>query len=286
MTFGHLPVGDNPLTDKRVRQALSRAFDRDLDIEVHYNVDEFRKEGLPVSTRWNSHLAARDSFVSGDWFLDPQGSDFGPNAVNFQYDVAEAKKLLAAAGFADGFELEFRYPAAPGFNRSTQVEPLFFYFQEIGITVNQNGQTDYTQGYIPQNRDASGEYPGIGYHSITGGVPSLVSPTSALVAEHLPSSGITFHGYDSAGTGDKSGDSVLIQILEKARLERDVETRKRLVKDAQRHLGGEMHMLPGSGGASTFWMAWPSVENFRVFEGDQLTWLRNIWLNQEKAPFG
>ena len=39
------------------------------------------------------------------WHLDPQGKDFCPNAKFFTHDVAEAKKLVAAAGFAGGLEV-------------------------------------------------------------------------------------------------------------------------------------------------------------------------------------
>jgi ABC-type transport system substrate-binding protein len=76
-TFGHLPIGQNKFQDERVRQAISMSWDRDLFIEAKYNVDNFRKEGIPVRTGWNSHLINRDSFAVGGWFLDPQKSAFG-----------------------------------------------------------------------------------------------------------------------------------------------------------------------------------------------------------------
>ncbi len=78
---------------------------------------------------------------------------------------------------------------------------------------------------------------------------------------------------------------MLIEILEKAKIERNVEARKKLVKDAQRHLGDEMHMIRDAGGATGYWLAWPAVQNYRVYEGDNLTRLRNLWLDQTKAPF-
>ena len=242
-TFGWKPVGDNKFVDERVRQAFSMACDRDLWIDFRYNVENFKKEGIPVRTTWNSHLAARDPFVGGGWFLDPQKPEFGPNAKYFQYNLPEAKKLLIAAGYPDGFDMTFSYPNAPQFSVASRVEPVQFFFQELGINVIQNGFTDYTQGYIPLDRDASGEFEGIGYHSITGGIPATVSPTSAMVAEHLPTSGVTFHGYDVGGKGDKSGDPDLIAILSKARVEKDVEARKKLIREAQQYLGKAFHSL-------------------------------------------
>ena len=116
-------------------------------------------------------------------------------------------------------------------------------------------------------------------------MPSQVSPTSALVAEHLPSSGITFHGYDTAGKGDKSGDPELVAILEKAKVERDTNARKKLVLEAQGLLAKLMPMLPEAGGATGFYAAWPALQNFEVYQSRQQVRLRHYWLDQTKAPF-
>jgi peptide/nickel transport system substrate-binding protein len=284
-TFGHLPVGGNKFQDERVRQAISMAWDRDLFIAAKYNVDTFEREGLPVRTGWNSHQANRDPFAIGGWFLDPKSKDFGPNARYFQFDLTEAKKLLSAAGHPNGFEVLVHYPATPQYNLSRDTEPMIGFLQGLGLDVKQRAIQDYTQDYIPNDRDASGEYEGIGIHSVTGSTPSVVSPTSALVAEHLPASGVTFHGYDVTGKGDKSGDPQLNAILAKARVERDTEARKKLVIDAQRHLGKAMHSLVFPGGATGFYAAWPAVQNFRVWNGTS-TWERyQLWIDQTKAPF-
>jgi ABC-type transport system substrate-binding protein len=284
-TFGHLPVGGNKFQDERVRQAVSMSWDRDLFILAKYNVDNFEAEGVPVRTGWNSHQANRDSFVGGGWFIDPQDKDFGPNSKYFKYDLAEAKKLMAAAGYPNGFDVTMHYPATPQYNLSTDTEPMIFFLQELGLNVIQDAIQDYTQGYIPNDRDASGNYEGIGIHSVTGGIPSVVSPTSALVAEHLPSSGVTFHGYDVNGQGDMSGDPGLISILSKARVERDVEARKKLVLDAQRYLGKAMHSLVFPGGATGYSLAWPALQNYGVWHGVAPWETYQLWMDETKAPF-
>ena len=283
-TFGHLPVGNNKFQDERVRQAVSMSWDRDLFNLAKYNVDTFESEGVTVRTGWNSHLVNRDPFVNGGWFLDPQGNEFGPNAKYFQHDIAEAKKLLSAAGFPDGFEMTFHYPATPQYNLSDDSVPMIGFLQSLGLRVNQRAIQDYTNDYIPNDRDASGAYEGIGIHSVTGGIPSVVSPTSSLVAEHLPSSGVTFHGYDVNGRGDKSGDPVLNEILSKARLERDLDAQKQLVIEAQRHLGKAMHSLVFPGGATTLWPAWEAVRNYRVWSGEQPFEKYQLWIDPTKRP--
>jgi ABC-type transport system substrate-binding protein len=284
-TFGHLPVGSNKFQDERVRQAVSMSWDRDLFNLAKYDIDTFESQGVPIRTGWNSHLANRDPFVNGGWFLDPQGKDFGDNAKYFQYDLTEAKKLLSAAGFPNGFDVTFHYPASPQYNLSDDSVPMIGFLQALGLNVKQRAITDYTNDYIPNDRDASGAYEGIGIHSVTGGIPSVVSPTSALVAEHWPPSGVTFHGYDVNGRGDKSGDPVVNEMLAKARLERDLNAQKKLVIDVQRYLGKAMHSLVFPGGATTLYPAWAAVQNYRVWSGEQPFEKYQLWVDQTKPPF-
>jgi peptide/nickel transport system substrate-binding protein len=285
VTFGHLPAGSSKFNDERVRQAFAMAVDRDLWIDVKYNVDRFEAEGLPVTTAWNSHLAARESYIAGGWWLDPKGKDFGPNAKYFQFNLEEAKKLLAAAGHPRGFETTFHYPASPQYNLVTDSEPMTGFWQALGINVKVNPQTDYTNDYIPNNRDAQGAYEGIANHSVTGSTPSVVSPVSALVAEYWPRAGVTFHGFDINGRGDKSGDPQLNTMLEKMRSEKDTNAAKKLAHDVQRYLAKTQYALIFPGGATGFWHAWPALRNFRVWRGTQSWFTYKLWLDRTKAPF-
>ena len=77
-----------------MRQALSLSWDRDLFIDATYNVDAFAKEGIELETRWNTPVYN----VADGWWLDPKSKDFGPNAKYYQFNLDEAKKLIAAAG--------------------------------------------------------------------------------------------------------------------------------------------------------------------------------------------
>jgi ABC-type transport system substrate-binding protein len=212
--------------------------------------------------------------------LDPRDSEFGENAKYFQYSVEEAKALLSAAGYPDGFDLPFRYPHAAAFSRETRVEPMFFYFQEIGLNVVQEPMTDYIGDYIPNNRDAGGQYPGIGFHSITAGIPSSVDPTASLYAEHHPANTVTFHGYNGG-----QGDPVLVELLTKAKSEQDIEARKALAHEAQRHLGKAQWCMIESGAASGFHLIYPAIRNARVYNSAPSTWDHyQLWIDETKAP--
>ena len=286
VTFGHQPAGSSKFQDERVRQAISMAWDRDLYISSTFNVDKFEAAGLPDKTRWNSHLHYQDAYEGGGWWLDPKGSDFGENAKYFQFDLEEAKKLLDAAGFPMDYEVEVRYPNAAQFSLDSASQPLIGFWQDLGLKIKLNGLTDYTQGYIPTDRDASGDYEGIGIHSVTGNTPIQIHPISALVAQHLPGSGVTFHGYDVNGKGDKSGDPQLIAMLQKAQTSQDVAAQKSLVQDAQRYLAKAMYSMHFPGTALDYNAAWPALKNFRVWDGGaDPTWLKyQWWLDPTQAP--
>jgi ABC-type transport system substrate-binding protein len=280
VTFGM--AGDSPFKDERVRQAVSMALDRETMIDAFFNVSRFESAGLPMETRWNSAIQAE--WKPGGYWLDPKGKDFGENAKYFQHNIEEAKKLLTAAGFANGFTTTMRYPASPQYNLTRYGEPWAGQIQSI-LKVNLNAQNDYTKDYIPNLRDASGQFEGLGMHSVTGTTPQRISPESDLAAQFWPKGGVTFHGF---GT-NKGGDPALTAIIEKARLEFDDNARKKLVQDAQRYLGKAQWALSQPGGANTFNLAWPAVGNYFGWSnhtwGPAYAWTYRMWLDQTKPPF-
>jgi peptide/nickel transport system substrate-binding protein len=84
-----------PWGDKRVRQALSMALDRD----GYLKVQDGAKKG-----NWHSHVPAG----MAPYYMSPRDAkaEFGPNAKYFEKNIAEAKKLLAAAGFENGLSFK------------------------------------------------------------------------------------------------------------------------------------------------------------------------------------
>src|SRR4051812_8600162 len=133
LAFGWMPIDGKPtpMTDERVRQAMSMAIDRDTYMDTFHNVSNFAKEGIQIDSRWDSHLIASQE----GWWLDPKGKDFGPNAKYFKFDLAEAKKLLAAAGFPSGLEHDLSYAAAPGLQALfyQHAEPIIGMIRDSGI---------------------------------------------------------------------------------------------------------------------------------------------------------
>jgi peptide/nickel transport system substrate-binding protein len=281
MTFGQLPEANNPFKDERVRQAFSMSWDRDAWIDAFFNVSDFEAQGLPVGARWNSALP--NDFTG--WWLVPQGKDFGDNAKYYQHNLAESKKLMAAAGFANGIDVKSNRITA---NQVTDLarfsEALEGMAQEAGFRFSIIAE-DYATQYIPKIRDGNGQYEGVGFHTVTGTTPWRMSPVSALASEYWSKAGTTFKGFSTSGKNDKSGDPAIDSMIEKARLEPDVETRRKLVFDIQKSLGKSLYGLINPGSGTTFAVKWPALQNYYVWHGPAAWWHYGVWLDQTKAPF-
>ncbi len=282
--FGYLP--GSPFHDERVRQAFSMSLDRDLWIDVFYNVGNFQKQGLPVDMRWNSALAMTEE----GWWLDPKGKDIGEGGKYFQYNVAEAKKLLSAAGFSSGLDFQLTHPGnASGYptDYTRQAEVIDGMMKEAGFRTTQQ-TLDYNSVFVPRYRDVAGKFEGM----INKVGTTVADDAVASIASRFASTaGAQFYGFDAAGKGTQAGDPEIDSLITKATAEVDTEKRKELVKEMQRYLGKKQYLVRWPGGATDLQMAWPAVKNFLVYRGaaagttvgSRLTpyfW----WLDENEAP--
>ena len=88
----------NPFHDKRVREAVSLAIDRDA-------INQAECAGLGQ--------------VDGNWINDDV--EYGLPWPKWEHNVAKAKQLLADAGFPNGFTYDWLTPAPPYFSRGERV---------------------------------------------------------------------------------------------------------------------------------------------------------------------
>jgi peptide/nickel transport system substrate-binding protein len=283
MTFGHLPE-KNPLQDERVRQAFSMSMDRKAWIDLFYNVSNFEQGGLPVTTRWNSALPLD---FTGYW-LDPQGKDFGPNAKYFQHNVEEAKKLMSAAGHSGGLALKSNRITTNAIgDLYRHAEAMEGMALDAGFKVTVSA-VDYATDYIPRIRDANGQYEGIGFHSVTGTTPWRLHPISALPAEYWSKAGVTFKGFSSTGRNDKAGNPAVDAVIEKARLEKDINKQRAYAQELQRMLAKLMYGFPSPGSGTTFHLTWPAVRNYQTHRSAPSPAAMThygVWLDETKPPF-
>jgi ABC-type transport system substrate-binding protein len=259
------PAAKTPFRDQRLRQAYSMALDRDLMIDVVYNVSKFRDQGLPVTTRWSTALSA--SSYEG-WWLDPKSKDFGENAKFFEHNIAEAKKLVSAAGYTDGVPVTSNSftTAEYGIDFPKQAEVLEGMAAEAGFKFVKN-IVNYNTAFIPQFRDSKGNFEGLSYKLLGGGADDAVS--NLLATYGAKGGSASFYGFDAEGKGTLAGDSYVDDTLEKAKMETDTPKLKNLIYDLQRNLAKTMYAVRWPGGASGFQLAWPALKNFQVFQGDR-----------------
>jgi ABC-type transport system substrate-binding protein len=118
------------MRDDRMRKAVSMSIDRDAFIDAIIGAQDFRDAGLPYETRWNSNL----NHENPNW-IDPRDEAFGEGSQFFQFNVEEAKKLAAAAGY-DGEPIDFTNRDQQGnFTNTMQIIGNFLE-QEAGFTIN------------------------------------------------------------------------------------------------------------------------------------------------------
>ncbi len=93
-----------PSRDKRVRQALNVAIDRNL-----INDRIFGGEAIPNAV---SHMAEWWDFFKDEWapIPGPTGQTGSSGGWPYEYNPERARELLAEAGYPDGFDLTFYVP--------------------------------------------------------------------------------------------------------------------------------------------------------------------------------
>jgi peptide/nickel transport system substrate-binding protein len=283
--FGFKADSDNaPFRDVRIRQAFSMAMDRDLYADVVGNVSKFADSGLPVDTAWNPAL---DPLTYAGWPLDPQGSDFGENAKFFKHDIAEAKKLLTAAGHTDGIKVIANYIAGTGYGPAYQdnLQPILGMAADAGFSFDEQEQ-NYQTNWVSDFRDSHGFFDGLAFRLTP--VPS--EPRDALFALYNQAGSLNY-GFDPDGKGVTSskgpynGDPTCDDLTSKLRITFDTNEAIGIAQELQRYLGGMQYFHRALSSATSFDVAWPAVRNFSVFNGLQWGWnTKRYWIDKTQAP--
>jgi len=209
-------VDKPPFDDIRVRQAFSMAINRDEMIGVVFN----GRGGWNTSVPW----------ALSSWWLDPKGPDFGPNARYFKYDPAEARKLLAAAGYPNGMKIDL--VSTPGYGQRViqQVEVIQQGLKSAGVeaTIKMQEYSAYISTTFLGKFD--------------GGDMIVVGPNANFNEPHE----FFFLLYHPKGPRNASGvnDPKLTQMIEKQMRTLDKADRKQQINDIQRYLAEQMWFVP------------------------------------------
>jgi ABC-type transport system substrate-binding protein len=240
----------SPFLDDRVRRAASMAMDRDLFIDTVNNVSNFTSAGLPVATRVQSHVACGEE---GIW-LDPKGKELGDAARNFALDVAEAKKLLSAAGYANGVEADFTYFTSGQYGSQwPRYHDIWKGMLEAdGLFKLRTNIVDYQTVWLPKYLYSKGLFDGI---------------TLSLTTLFPDVDGYLFAMDHSRGQYIRRPfpDEKMDQLIDGQRREFDRNRRVGLIKEYQRYAASKMYDSPVSGQALGFSLNWPWVGNAGVY---------------------
>src|SRR5262249_28595804 len=273
----------SPYLDVRVRQAMSMLLDRETFASAYSDADKFKAANIQQDLGY-------DNFIGrgwGEYWVDPFGKDAGDGAKYYKHDVAEAKKLLAAAGFPGGFKTTFYGPSGTpyGVNYQRDAETLAGMMREGGIEVTFK-QVDYSSDYVPNYN----------YNQAFDGISIFVNTTYGGVANNLRSN---WHSasvqdrspYAPAKIGKPGGpkDTQLDGLIDSLLRETDRQKAVKLVQDIQRYLSTVLYTIPYNYKVRSLTLTWPWVGNAGVYRGWAVTSsptdiYPNLWFDKSKKP--
>lgn len=269
------PVFHGEKGDVRIRRALSMAIDRDLYIDTFYNASQLKAAGFAnIDSRWHNMLSC-----GWPYWLDPQSKEMGwPDKAPglwYKYDPAEAKKLLAAAGYPNGIDMEVHYATIflAGAIFRSQVEATIGFWQEIGFRIKQVPE-DFNNVFLPKTVE-KGDMGGL-----------AVSPSGEYneVDTLLVSQWSIVPGAPNDRNPPGYNDPELNSMIDKQRRTLDENERTKVLYDIQKFLSDRMWGVPWGGQAtSNFTFYYPWIQNVQVFRAAPDSIIR-AWIDQTKLP--
>jgi ABC-type transport system substrate-binding protein len=244
--------------DERVRQAWVLSIDRELYVDTQYSVSKFEAEGLPVEPALESGL--QSNTPPKGWFLNgiSEADKFGQNARFFKKDVAEARKLLDAAGMQAPVATPLIWPQ----RSSAWAQGHWYNGVDIVLgMLNESGlwrpeqrliQNFYAEFVVPYHH----QVPGRGYVGAVFSISNLPAEPSVYL----------FQYYNEGGGLRQSTDAKLTELTNKAVGEFDEKRRRELVHEIQVYEAGK-NFFPRMGGATSLQLNWPALRNWGVFQG-------------------
>jgi peptide/nickel transport system substrate-binding protein len=202
-----------PFNDVRVRRAVALALNRrDLVEAVADGAGVLNPPGLPAGLR--------------EWALPID--QLGEGAVYYKHDPAQARQLLAEAGYARGFQTVVDFHSFGDTGLVDGVQLAIRYLKDVGIDARLN-QKEYG-AYVATS--VLGKYEGMIYGPST----PFLEPDSFLSTAYLP---------DSPRNVLKVNDPPLTDLILRQRRVRDIAKRRELIYDIQRHLGKQVYRAEG-----------------------------------------
>jgi peptide/nickel transport system substrate-binding protein len=228
------------LNDVRVRQAIALTIDRDAFLQTLYG----------GAGGWPMAGAFPDTFTQAEI------------KQLLKHDPAQAKQLMAAAGYANGVDLQFNYPGnAYGQEYITQMQLLQSQLKPIGVNLQLNSLDKDDESTRKKQHN----------FTITDTSKSLQGDVdSYLYAAFYPGNRANYTGVD---------DSQLTPLLDAQRKETDVAKRRDIVRQACLRINTEMYWAQGVYLPVRYQIWQPRLKNYIPYFGaNTLPVLNEAWL--------
>jgi peptide/nickel transport system substrate-binding protein len=233
-TMGFVPyyVKEAKTQDERLRQAISMMIDRDAI----------------VKTLWKSEAGWGGFLPAGltNWFLDPRSEQFGPSAKFFKHNPQEAKQLLSAAGFPDGFEETLHFANdSYGNLYNQQAEVIGRMLNDGGLRIKLSPESFSTWAQVNNNRQRTEGF-SIGFSSY------YTDPDEYIYTQ------VSNNPSNTSGISDPMVDKLIADEQQ----EFDAAKRKTIIHEYQRYMASKMYFMP----LTTPWMTFavqPWIKNFK-----------------------
>jgi len=233
--------GKNPFKDKRVRQA----FYQSIDVEaIHRAV----MRGLSVVTPYN--------------LPNPEKAGIPPNLYKrYPYDVAAAKKLLADAGYPNGFEVQLDCPNNRYINDEKICVAVAGMLAKAGVTVKVNAIP--RAQYFPKAQRLDVSFCMLGWGGATTDAIFTLQPV--------------LHSRNDQGDGDYNWgnykDPAFDAMIDQAKGDTDMKHRQETINKAMQYFHDNVFMIP----LHLQVIPWASRSNVTVIHRAD-NWLQATWV--------
>ena len=247
LLYGRAPDGKNPFKDVRVRRALYQA----IDIET---IKTKLMNGLSVPT--------------GSLTPSPEG-DFNDAALEARllpFDIAAARKLMAQAGYADGFEVTLDCPNNRYINDEKICQALAVMWAQLKVKVRVNAMPRVT--YFPKLEKLDTSLNLYGWGGASTDAEVILTP----VFRNRGDKGVGAYNY--GGVRNDKFDALAAQ----SSIEPDANKREALIKAALTEYKAQVHVIP----LHRQMIPWAARSTVSVVHRPD-NWLELAWVRIETA---
>jgi ABC-type transport system substrate-binding protein len=241
LRFGLTNSKTLPWSDQRVRIAIRRSINFKSIGEVRSDKQKFAASGIPVERLPSTHVPTDPRY-----WLNPEKGELGPLSANYLYDVAEAKKLMAAAGFPNPVDIQ--YWVLPEEGVTPEEEQLVI----DSLAASGNFKVEVVRSVntvAHRNCRSLGQCEGL---------------VSSGTGDDYDADRVIYRDYHSAGnTGGMQSypDPRIDKVADAQRREPDVQKRIGLIKEFQLLTAELMPLVPFVDQYTTFRFRWPWLRN-------------------------